>query len=698
MEQLQELARQVRLLEAGSPQEVRQASQALAQFQRSSHALPLSLALLKASGAGFAGAFAAQTLAQRARLGRQEDLPLWPEVSQALLELLSTAQLARPALRQTCCALARAAVLLCDAAPDFVFGALGRLGAEMLPLLEFLQALSEEPFSRRLLVDGSRRSRFLMALRQREPEILAAINEALRRRCSEAELGCAAAWLRAQGLYEDWLPMVGVGSAADGMHPALRVLAPALENQVPQAARQLCVLPAAAQVLEAALPLATHPEAVRTVGPLLAALHQLSTELPGDEAALGPLLSALHGAFAQPNVAWRPPLRPLALDLGVRLLAATGPSSGLEVDVEGGLLGRCFDAWEALAFALREDCDADFEAEAFARLLEALPQAMRLSKPCDSSVRGRMGQLLTIWCGGQCCKQRQQQAVHRLERLASAYDWGALEMVLTLGSAVAEALAGDADELPVPQVLLQLLEQLPQVVALGAQADAAQSRLTSEAAAELLSSMDAWICPERFPGAAGHALLRAAFGLAESAGAPGAEALSVVVSNLAPGLAPVAEECITQLRHLILGANGLTLSSRQRLLRSALAPLLRRLERPQRRKAAELFLQPLREAARAQEASRAGRLLFTLLGADCFEPAEALEAVAGHWAFFEAALEADCEAACEAACETLEAVLTRCRSGGAGLQRRRPRCNGLLRGAGRADRGAAAAPGAGPGT
>ena len=30
---------------------------------------------------------------------------------------------------------------------------------------------------------------------------------------------------------------------------------------------------------------------------------------------------------------------------------------------------------QALAFALREDCDADFEAEAFARLLEALPQA-----------------------------------------------------------------------------------------------------------------------------------------------------------------------------------------------------------------------------------------------------------------------------------------------------------------------------------
>ena len=33
----------------------------------------------QASGGGFAGAFAAQTLAQRARLGRQEDLPLWPE-------------------------------------------------------------------------------------------------------------------------------------------------------------------------------------------------------------------------------------------------------------------------------------------------------------------------------------------------------------------------------------------------------------------------------------------------------------------------------------------------------------------------------------------------------------------------------------------------------------------------------------------
>ena len=41
-----------------------------------------------------------------------------------------------------------------------------------------------------------------------------------------------------------------------------------------------------------------------------------------------------------------------------------------------------------------------------------------------------------------------------------------------------------------------------------------------------------------------------------------------------------------------------------------------------------------------------------LRGSAC-RSAKALEAVAGHWAFFEAALEADCEAACEAACETL---------------------------------------------
>ena len=42
-----------------------------------------------------------------------------------------------------------------------------------------------------------------------------------------------------------------------------------------------------------------------------------------------------------------------------------------QVDLEGGLLGRCFDAWEGMATC--EHC-TEMEEQAFHALLEVIPQ------------------------------------------------------------------------------------------------------------------------------------------------------------------------------------------------------------------------------------------------------------------------------------------------------------------------------------
>eukprot|EP00434_Breviolum_minutum_P018721 symbB.v1.2.016521.t1/scaffold1256.1/size241426/9 len=343
--QLQELARQVQLLQCGSPAEVRAASKTLADFQRSRGALRLALPLLTSTP--FACAFAAQSLAQRARIGAPEDAAEWPEVAQKILELLCTehqTNLPRLAQRQLCVALSRCFVALGDEWPEAVPTALQKLGAleQLTPLLEFLQALAEEPFSRRLLVDGSLRSRFLLALRRREAAIFAALNEALQRQPSVATLDSAAAWLRAQGLYEEWLPMIGVGAAYTDLHPSLVALAPALQNQVPQLLCDPSALASATQLWEAALPLATHTDAERILAPILITLQELISLCRGDEEALGALLTAFHAAVTQPSVVTTTAtLRAMTIDMGMKLMIATGPRSGLEVDLKGGLLGRC---------------------------------------------------------------------------------------------------------------------------------------------------------------------------------------------------------------------------------------------------------------------------------------------------------------------------------------------------------------------
>ncbi|CAE7041440.1 unnamed protein product [Symbiodinium sp. CCMP2592] len=496
---LEELGRQVSLLQRGSPQEVKDASARLSQFQRSRHALTLSVALLRAaqgSGEAFASFFAAQSLAARARLCAEEDSEIWPQVAPELLEVLSSGSCGKPALRQLCVALSRSFVAMCDTWPNALPAAMTQLGdkGDLLPLLEFLQALAEEPFSRRLLVDGSRRSRFLLALRDRQPVILAALVEAVRRSANEATLSAAAAWLRAQSLYEEWLPMIGIDAPGRGVHSALTTLSPIFQGEVLRVAKLefgLPALEACAALVAAALPLVgsafvpeTDPRRLpdRILGPLLASLGELCRGLPSvphagvqttDAADVaGVLLTVLHSAFSLPLTLCSESLLRVLTEMGVRLLVVTGPRGGVEVDVEGGLLGRAFDAWEVLANGLRsEPSSAALDlaaATAYAQLLYALPVALKLplNLPADQGpkaatwgVRGRIAQVLTVWCSG--APQRQGEAVAKLRELqvqsGSALDAAGLadlEMVLTFGSAVAEMCASTAEmesELPVPR-------------------------------------------------------------------------------------------------------------------------------------------------------------------------------------------------------------------------------------------------------
>ncbi|CAE8593883.1 unnamed protein product, partial [Polarella glacialis] len=599
--------------------------------------LPLCSGLLDEAlrtGNAFAAFFAAQTLASRAKICAAEEATEWPQLAKGLLEVLRSravgsspaparAALTGPALRQICIALARVFVRLCDLWPDAVRSSLTELGSgtDLEPLLELLEALAEEPFSRRLLVDSGLRSRFLLALREQSSAILVAVGEAARRQPAARTLRCAAAWLRAQSCYEDWLPMIGFGSAADGgsAHPALGALAAAFGPGAALRAARLEMgveaLEAACQLLEAAMPLAgdlSSAEALSTVVPLLAAFGDLCARLPsrqdaGDASQLvagcdvgevvGVILSVLHTAFTTPSAVACPQLRHGLLNMGAKLLVLTGPNGGLEVDAEGGLLGRCFDAWEALAIAFRP-AESDSEsfnplllghgavgssyqsplfieasAAAFSQLLRVLPEALAL--PLDprelgggsegrvqaAAVRGRVAQMLTVWIAAGEEMSRSREALAMLSGLArdlkpldTAAGRSQLELVLTMAAAVAEALASVGDpsvEGEPPETLGRLLAGVTSLpLALGA-VPAPWAGLLETAAAEFISAADPWINPAQFSPSSdgGRALLTFTFGLVGSQHASGAsvEALSTVVANLAP-LYYVASELPLALR------------------------------------------------------------------------------------------------------------------------------------------------------
>ncbi|CAE8624778.1 unnamed protein product, partial [Polarella glacialis] len=346
-------------------------------------------------------------------------------------------------------------------------------------------------------------------------------------------------------------------------------------------------------------------EALSTVVPLLAAFGDLCARLPsrqdaGDASQLvagcdvgevvGVILSVLHTAFTTPSAVACPQLRHGLLNMGAKLLVLTGPNGGLEVDAEGGLLGRCFDAWEALAIAFRpaesepesfnplllghgavgssyqSPLFTEASAAAFSQLLRVLPEALAL--PLDprelgggsegrgqaAAVRGRVAQMLTVWIAAGEEMSRSREALAMLSGLArdlkpldTAAGRSQLELVLTMAAAVAEALASARLKETLGR-LLAGVTSLP--LALGA-VPAPWAGLLETAAAEFISAADPWINPAQFSPSSegGRALLTFTFGLVGGQHASGAsvEALSTVVANLAP-LYYVASELPLALR------------------------------------------------------------------------------------------------------------------------------------------------------
>eukprot|EP00747_Dinoflagellata_sp_TGD_P063771 gnl/TRDRNA2_/TRDRNA2_153601_c0_seq1.p1 gnl/TRDRNA2_/TRDRNA2_153601_c0~~gnl/TRDRNA2_/TRDRNA2_153601_c0_seq1.p1 ORF type:complete len:861 (+),score=180.67 gnl/TRDRNA2_/TRDRNA2_153601_c0_seq1:138-2585(+) len=551
-------------------------------------------------------------------------------------------------------------------------------------------------------------------------------------------LRCVAAWLRAVPSFEEWLPMISFGGDA---HPVLGAAAAAIPTALRAARMELGfeAFEASAELVEAALPLINDvkaTDACQTVVPLLAAFAETCAQLPLPGAPLGSgsaaqclqqagmaevcgvLTGVVHAVFSS--------LAPLACDglwqgmlvAAARLLVLAGPCGGLEADGGGGsLMDRNLAAWEVLAQTHRDACEADpqelgphvapaMEA-AFVHFMRVLPQSLVLpstlqKQPEDlSQWRSRMPQTLIVWCSEQdkrvaVLMEALQVGVSRLPPPSAATRpasyWADLELVLCLAAAAAGVIAssGEASALPLPEPLPSLCAALPQLPL--ASAHAPWVALVAGGMAEFIVALDPWITPDRFPLAADgtRKLLALLFDLAGGT-SPGAacgspvEALSVVISNLAAPLASSPDmgvQALNRLQHLCLGASGLSPNLRERLLVSALGPLLSQFPKEQLAATMEGLAAPLREAAPrspgnsgtavAADADIAARLLFQLLAAPQVEQhqveghAAALEWLSVHWPWLEAALApgqaAASEQTIEAACHALTCVLSRARS------------------------------------
>lgn len=685
-----DIRHRVHALQSGEVAAAQSAAKWLAEFQQTRSSARASAALLEEAFSErdeLSAFFAAQTLASRARLALPEDGVLWPPLAGRLLEVLQGAaegalRLSPAVLRQLCVAFVRLVVLLSDGWPGAVEEAVKMLrGASVVPLLEVLQALAEEPFSRRFLVDGSLRSRFLLGLRGHVPGLLGTIGALAdasakapdRGACGVSDvviLRCSAAWLLAQPGFEEWLPMVGFGGAS-GAHPSLAASEGVFSLAVRAARLELGfeAFEAASALLEAAVPLATdlNADGARsTIGPLLLAFMEVCAKLPspaepaprgelGD--VVGVLLVVINAVVAAP--AWVDlPSRAELLAFGARLLVLSGQ--------EEGLLGRAFDAWESLRSCSPSPGEAIL-AEAFGHLLAALPQAMLLPQTpteADVSRRSRASQLLTVWCdesdsrtaallsalSGLCAQLPSFQDPGHV----SAAAWAKLELLLLLASATAEAIAGtvaDAGARPPPEPLPQLLATLPSLPLSAAPSPWAS--LLAAGAAELVVSLDPWINASLLPRRSYTELLAFAFRLAEAPSA--AEALGVVVSNFAPQIAAeeaLAEECLGRLRGLVLST--MPIRARERVVRSALGPLLGRLEARQRG-----AVEALASALSAQGPASARLLCHLFAAVDPVAPELPLLWLSAFWPCLEAALAA--EGAAGAACHWLTSALSRAR-------------------------------------
>lgn len=775
--QVSEVWQLVHHLQGTDANKAQAAGRELVQFQKSQASIPVAAVLLsEAVGANddAAAFFAAHTLATHSRVFRLTDgFGLWPSLAeQALTTLHGVAsgqvRMSTPVLRQLCVALARLAVQLCDVWTDSLQNILKKLSISALnlaPLLEALQALAEEPFSRRLLVDGSHRSRFLLALRDQMAGIFATIGAA----CSACAvdggtqvvttLHCTTSWIRAQQNFEEWLPMISFSgsNAAGGSHPALRASSPIFSTIALRAARLEYgpeAFEAAACLLETALPLvglSDLQQGARSECPVVQVLRtfvELCQRLPGGshgvsalpcevdvEHVVGVLLTVINAAFSSKDVLISDALRPDLLAAGSRLLVISGPSGGFELDGEGGTLGRCFDAWEAIITthdgSMRENgaCFAHASGpegcpgslamqfggsassatiasdkivdESFAALLTALPQALILPQNLHQApnvvavgnVRSRSARLLTLWCSSSDARMNATLGTigaligkvvpDAPDETSWKTTWSRgvslaeLELVLSLAASAAEAFAAvtDASCHPLPDPLARLAAALPSLPL--STVPAVWRGLLSIGAAEIVSALDNWITPNLFSPATepGRSLLRFAYQLASVSvsRAAGAEAIGVVVSNLAPqivALEGLADECCEALQQLCFGDSALSVASREVIISSAIGPLLSQLSDDQINSAVERFSVNLlsnappkcSEDVPVAEKVIAVRLLFKLYTAPTTKRADLpLEWIASHWQWFEAAVvgQAATESMVDAACSSLMSAVSK---------------------------------------
>eukprot|EP00929_Paragymnodinium_shiwhaense_P011555 TRINITY_DN11743_c1_g1_i1.p1 TRINITY_DN11743_c1_g1~~TRINITY_DN11743_c1_g1_i1.p1 ORF type:complete len:816 (-),score=154.83 TRINITY_DN11743_c1_g1_i1:332-2779(-) len=450
------------------------------------------------------------------------------------------------------------------------------------------------------------------------------------------------------------------------------------------------------------------------------------------------LLGALHAAYKSCTLfVSNTGLFDGLITVGAQILAVSGPSGSLAQYSDGALLSRGLDAWEALAKALRGESDAeDFGApgpagpmmpmvggppptssatagspetqaaasRAFSMLLEALPAALVLPAELEdapedwemSQLRLKATQTLLVWCDDS--PERIEKVVQKMSAVFShlalqpgaqlGAKWAELELALWFAAAAAEVVAAapaavDEGTPPLPSQLKEVLKQLPRLPLGADNSTASRSTLLCAAASEVLVSLDPWVTAEAWPLSAAELAQLLQF-LLSIAGAPGArgatgEALVVVVSNLAMSLTTEgsAPEMMKQLAVLCYGAHSkLPVPRRERLIRSALGPLLSRLEPDDRLEAAvDELTAPLRAAAPVSSCAQtvqgetpdaAVRLLCITLSAP--EPPSgvdlSLRLLSKHWAWIEACLTAwvSSEPAVEASCNAVTQVLARARS------------------------------------
>jgi len=243
--------------------------------------------------------------------------------------------------------------------------------------------------------------------------------------------------------------------------------------------------------------------------------------------------------------------------------------------------------------------------------------------------------------------------------------WVDVEATLWFAASAAQAVfrstVRSGGVTPVPELLAQLLFSLPRLPR--AETTPAQWALICGAAADFVCALDPWITPALCP-----SLLAFLFEIAGDPGAreSSADALAVLVSNLAPALAADAalgSQVLGRIAVLSLGT-GLPVARQERLVQSALGPLLSLLPEAQLDAALEELMAALRRAAPpAGDASDvAVRLLFNVIVApQPSNPDPQLRWLTAHWLWFEAALTkwVASEAVAGAACEALTTVLSR---------------------------------------